>query len=126
MSDTTANPLDDPAADPFEIAAEAADDIARITGVERHDIALTLGSGWGRAAELIGETTSRPFPATEVTGFSTPALEGHVGTLRSVVTPRGKHVLSSARARTTTRATARAGSCTACARPRRPARARWC
>jgi len=28
-----------------------------------------------------------------VTGFSKPALEGHVGTLRSVVTPRGKHVL---------------------------------
>ncbi len=86
------NPLDDPAADPFEIAAEAADDIARITGVGRHDIALTLGSGWGRAAELIGETTST-FPATDVTGFGAPALAGHVGTLRSVVTPRGKRVL---------------------------------
>jgi purine-nucleoside phosphorylase len=92
MSDTTRNPLDDPAADPFEVAAEAASDIARITGVERHDIALTLGSGWGRAAELIGETTAT-FPATEVTGFSAPALEGHVGTLRSVLTPRGRHVL---------------------------------
>jgi purine-nucleoside phosphorylase len=92
MSDTTRNPLDDPAADPFEVAAEAASDIARITGIERHDIALTLGSGWGRAAELIGQTTAT-FPATDVTGFSAPALEGHVGTLRSVLTPRGKHVL---------------------------------
>ena len=92
MSETLANPLDDLAADPFEIAAEAADDIARLTGLPRHDIALTLGSGWGGAAELIGETVAT-IPATEVTGFSKPALEGHVGTLRSVVTPRGKHVL---------------------------------
>ncbi len=92
MSDTTGNPLDDPSADPFEIAAAAAGDIARLTGVERHDIALTLGSGWGKAAELIGETTVT-FPATEVTGFSKPALEGHVGTLRSVLTPKGRRVL---------------------------------
>ncbi len=92
MSDTTRNPLDDPAADPFEIAAQAASDIARITGVERHDVALTLGSGWGKAAELLGETTAA-FPATQVTGFSAPALEGHVGNLRSVLTPRGRRVL---------------------------------
>ena len=92
MSDTTGNPLDDPTADPFEVAAAAAEDLARITGVERHDVALTLGSGWGKAAELLGETTST-FPATEVTGFSAPALTGHVGTLRSVVTPKGRRVL---------------------------------
>ncbi|KJL41206.1 purine-nucleoside phosphorylase [Microbacterium trichothecenolyticum] len=92
MSDTTGNPLDDPTADPFAVAAAAAEDIARITGVERHDIALTLGSGWGKAAELLGETTST-FPATAVTGFSAPALTGHVGTLRSVVTPKGRRVL---------------------------------
>ena len=92
MSDQTGNPLDDPSADPFAIASDAAADIARITGVERHDIALTLGSGWGAAADLIGETTAE-FPATEVTGFSAPALAGHVGTLRSIATPRGKRVL---------------------------------
>ncbi|WP_127820336.1 purine-nucleoside phosphorylase, partial [Microbacterium sp. CPCC 204701] len=92
MSDTTGNPLDDPAADPFEVAAAAAEDITRITGVDRHDIALTLGSGWGRAGEILGETTAS-FPATEVTGFSAPALAGHVGTLRSVVTPKGRRVL---------------------------------
>jgi purine-nucleoside phosphorylase len=92
MSDTTGNPLDDPAVDPFEVAAAAAEDIARVTGVERHDIALTLGSGWGKAAELLGETTAT-FPATQITGFSAPALAGHVGTLRSIVTPRGRRVL---------------------------------
>jgi len=54
MSDTHTNPLDDPSADPFEVAAQAAGDIARLTGVEHHDIALTLGSGWGKAADLVG------------------------------------------------------------------------
>ncbi len=92
MSNSTSHPLDDPAVDPFEVARTAAADIARLSGVEHHDIAVTLGSGWGRAAELIGEETTS-FPATEVTGFSKPALEGHVGTLRSVRTPGGKNVL---------------------------------
>ncbi|GAA3897546.1 purine-nucleoside phosphorylase [Microbacterium invictum] len=91
MSDTI-HPLDDPAADPFEVAAQAAADIARLTGVERHDIALTLGSGWGKAAELIGETTAN-IPATDVTGFSAPALAGHVGSLRSILTAKGRRVL---------------------------------
>src|SRR6187402_53454 len=87
-----ANPLDDPAANPFEIAADAASAIAELTGVERHDIALTLGSGWGRAAELIGETT-HTIAAADVPGFSKPALEGHVGTLRSVALPNGRRAL---------------------------------
>jgi len=92
MSENVPHPLDDPTADPFAVAAEAAADIARLTGVERHDIALTLGSGWGRAADLIGETTAT-IAATEVTGFSRPALAGHVGSLRSILTPRGRRVL---------------------------------
>ncbi|WP_091225841.1 purine-nucleoside phosphorylase [Microbacterium sp. 3J1] len=92
MSETHSNPLDDPNANPFEVAADAAADIARLTGVENHDIALTLGSGWGKAADIIGETVAT-VPATEVTGFSKPALEGHVGTLRSIRTADGKNVL---------------------------------
>lgn len=92
MSDTITHPLDDPTADPFAVAADAAADIARLTGVERHDIALTLGSGWGKAADLIGETTAT-LAATDVTGFSTPALAGHVGSIRSILTPGGKRVL---------------------------------
>ncbi|WP_431799989.1 purine-nucleoside phosphorylase [Microbacterium kunmingense] len=86
------HPLDDPNADPFAVAAQAADDIARLTGVDHHDIALTLGSGWGKAADLLGETVAT-IPATEVTGFSRPALEGHVGTIRSILTPAGRRVL---------------------------------
>ncbi|BDZ37738.1 purine-nucleoside phosphorylase [Microbacterium suwonense] len=92
MQDTLTHPLDAPDASPFDVAAQAADDIARLTGVARHDIALTLGSGWGKAAELIGETVAT-IPATEVTGFSRPALEGHVGTLRSIRARDGRNVL---------------------------------
>jgi purine-nucleoside phosphorylase len=92
MLTTKTNPLDVPEADPFDVARLAADEIAAATGVERHDIALTLGSGWGKAADLIGETT-HTIPAQEITGFSAPALAGHVGTLRSVLTPDGKRAL---------------------------------
>ncbi|CAQ00727.1 purine-nucleoside phosphorylase [Clavibacter sepedonicus] len=89
---TYSNPLESPDADPQEIARQAARQIAELTGVERHDIALTLGSGWGKAADLIGETTAT-IPATEVVGFSKPALEGHVGSLRSVLLPSGRRAL---------------------------------
>ncbi|HEY8914622.1 purine-nucleoside phosphorylase [Lacisediminihabitans sp.] len=92
MATTHPNLLDDPANDPFSIAAMAAFEIAERTGVKQHDIALTLGSGWGKAADLIGETTAT-IPAHEVTGFSKPALEGHVGSLRSVLLPSGKRAL---------------------------------
>lgn len=92
MSEPITNPLDDPATDPFEVARQAAEQLAEKTGVAQHDIALTLGSGWGKAADLIGETTAT-IPATEIIGFGKPALEGHVGTLRSVLLPNGKRAL---------------------------------
>jgi purine-nucleoside phosphorylase len=86
------NVLDDPQVDPFEIASQAATEIAEHTGVASHDIALTLGSGWAKAADLIGTTTAT-VPAAEIIGFSAPALAGHVGTLRSVQLPNGKRAL---------------------------------
>ncbi|GAB3384824.1 purine-nucleoside phosphorylase [Humibacter soli] len=91
-SDDASNPFDDPAADPFEIARVAVEQIALRSGVERHDIALTLGSGWGKAADLIGETVAT-IPATDIPGFSRSAVPGHVGTIRSVRLPNGKHAL---------------------------------
>src|SRR5690606_26008866 len=92
MQDTLTHPLDDPDANPCDVAAQAAADIASLTGGAHHDIALTLGSGWGKAAELIGKTVAT-IPATEVAGCSKPALEGHVGTLRSIRTADGRNVL---------------------------------
>ena len=86
------NPLDDPAADPFAIAKEAATQLAAATGVAHHDVALTLGSGWAKAADLIGETVAT-VPATDIVGFSAPALTGHNGTLRSIRLADGRHAL---------------------------------
>ncbi len=85
--------LDDPRTDPFAAAREAAAVIAERTGVARHDVALVLGSGWGGAAELLGETVAQ-IPSHEVPGFARPAVVGHVGTLRSVrIEGTDKHAL---------------------------------
>lgn len=85
MTETTAQ-------EPFELAQQAADALRERTGVDRYKIALTLGSGWGGAADLLGETVSE-VPAHEIPGFSKPALEGHGGTLRSIRLADGSHAL---------------------------------
>lgn len=73
----------DAATDPFETARSAAATISELTGVPQFDVALVLGSGWGGAADLIGETVAE-VPAQEVPGFSAPAVAGHGGMLRAV------------------------------------------
>ncbi|MFM6940183.1 MAG: purine-nucleoside phosphorylase [Rhodoluna sp.] len=77
---------------PFELANEAAAKIAELTGVKSHDIALTLGSGWAKAADLIGETVAS-IDATKIPGFLPPAVPGHVATIRSIKLPNGKQAL---------------------------------
>ncbi|MEN9608360.1 MAG: hypothetical protein RLZZ06_291, partial [Actinomycetota bacterium] len=77
---------------PFEVAEQAAAKIAELSGVAKHDIALTLGSGWAKAADLIGETVAT-MDASEIPGFSKPVVEGHVSTIRSILLPSGKHAL---------------------------------
>jgi purine-nucleoside phosphorylase len=69
--------------EPKELAAQAAARLAELTGVEKHDVALVLGSGWAPAADLLGETVAE-VPATEVPGFSVSGVPGHVGKLSSV------------------------------------------
>jgi len=68
---------------PRELAAAAAARLAELTGIERHDVALVLGSGWAPAAELLGETVAE-VPADQIPGFTASTIPGHVGTLRSV------------------------------------------
>jgi purine-nucleoside phosphorylase len=92
MNSTSDNPLDNPAASPFEIAKQAAESIAKLTGIQKHDIALTLGSGWAKAADLVGETVAT-INATDVIGFSAPKVQGHVATIRSIKLPSGKFAL---------------------------------
>ncbi|MDO4887364.1 MAG: purine-nucleoside phosphorylase [Actinomycetaceae bacterium] len=75
-----------------ELAAQAAAVLAERTGVASHDIALTLGSGWGQAADLIGEAVAE-VDASDIPGFSRSAVAGHSGTLRSVRLASGRHAL---------------------------------
>ena len=66
-----------------ERAAQSAATLRAVTGVEAHDVAVVLGSGWVPAADLLG-TTVAEFPNTELPHFSAPAVDGHAGTIRSV------------------------------------------
>ena len=71
------------ASSPAELARAAADRVADVTGVERHDLALVLGSGWLPASDALGEPVAE-VPLADLPGFAAPAVAGHGGTLRSV------------------------------------------
>jgi len=73
-------------------AAEAAATLAALTGVDHHDVALVLGSGWGGAADLIGEEVAA-VDAADVPGFDAHAVAGHSSTFRSLRTADGRAVL---------------------------------
>jgi purine-nucleoside phosphorylase len=84
VNDTAAaHDLSDPRTDPFDVARAAADVIRERTGAEHHDVALVLGSGWGQAGDLVGETLAT-IENTDVPGFAAAAVEGHTGQMRSV------------------------------------------
>jgi len=64
-------------------AAEAAAALAERTGVDKHDVAVVLGSGWRPAADEIG-TAVAEVPMAELPGFTAPTVAGHGGTIRSL------------------------------------------
>ncbi len=70
--------------DPRTAAAEAAAVLREKTGVERHDIALVMGSGWLPAVDALGEATAE-LSSTDLPGFAPPAVAGHAGRIRSVL-----------------------------------------
>jgi purine-nucleoside phosphorylase len=72
----TANPA-------LDAAASAAAQLAELTGVERHDVAIVLGSGWVPAADAIG-TPTHDLAVTDLPGFAAPAVLGHAGRIRSI------------------------------------------
>jgi purine-nucleoside phosphorylase len=67
----------------MDLAAEAAGRLRELTGVDRHDIALVMGSGWLPAVDALGEATAE-VSTTDLPGFAPPAVEGHAGKIRSV------------------------------------------
>jgi purine-nucleoside phosphorylase len=73
-----------PSADvePFGLATHAAAVLAARTGVDLHDVAVVLGSGWSRAAAELGDGPS--VALADVPGFPAPSVAGHGAAVRSV------------------------------------------
>nr|MDT0667022.1 hypothetical protein [Micromonospora sp. DSM 115978] len=66
--------------------AASAARLAEITGCERHDVAVVLGSGWRPAADVLaarGRLVAEVSFA-ELGGFPTAAVPGHTGAAHSV------------------------------------------
>jgi purine-nucleoside phosphorylase len=68
---------------PTELATQAAEALRARTGVDLHDVALVMGSGWLPAAEALG-APDVDLATTDVPGFAPPAVEGHAGRIWSI------------------------------------------
>ncbi|HET6953635.1 MAG TPA: purine-nucleoside phosphorylase [Acidimicrobiales bacterium] len=82
-----------PPPDPFARAAEAAAALRTATGVERHDVAVVLGSGWRPAAERMGDVVA-DLPVADLPGFPPSTVAGHHGRVRSIRAAGGRRVLA--------------------------------
>jgi len=65
------------------LAVEAAGALATGTGVDRHDVAVVLGSGWRPAADALGDPSAE-LSMAGLPGFAVPTAIGHGGTIRSL------------------------------------------
>ncbi len=76
----------DKPADPAVEAQLAAVALAERTGVDAHDVAVVLGSGWAPAARQLSEADgiTAIVPMAELPGFSPPSAEGHGGQVLSM------------------------------------------
>ena len=82
-------------ADHHALAKDAAAELAALTGVEHHDIALVLGSGWLPAVDALGDATAE-IDTTDLPGFHAAGVAGHSGKIRSIhhASPQGdRHLL---------------------------------
>ena len=103
----SSTPADVSLTDPTELARAAAKRLRELTGVERHDVALVMGSGWVLAGAVAVTTTlnvgagiinfgsnvqngvsvhvslmdasSAEIASTDLPGFAPPAVAGHAG-----------------------------------------------
>ena len=69
--------------DPDALAAEAAVAIRDRTGVDVHDVAVILGSGWTPAVAQLGDPLA-VVPMAELPGFTPPTAAGHGGQVLSL------------------------------------------
>jgi purine-nucleoside phosphorylase len=63
---------------PAAVAQEAATAIRDRTGVDEHNVAVILGSGWAPAVAQLGDAVA-VVPMAELPGFRPPTAEGHAG-----------------------------------------------
>lgn len=77
--------------DPFSLADQAAAALRELTGVESHDVALVLGSGWLPAVDALGSATAE-IATTDLPGFHAAGVAGHSGKIRSLQVGE-RHVL---------------------------------
>ncbi len=77
--------------DPKHLAQQAATKLADLTGVEKHDVLLVMGSGWLPALDALGAATAE-VSTTDLPGFAATSVVGHSGKIRSVDVG-GKHVM---------------------------------
>src|ERR1700730_2208330 len=76
-------------ADPFGEARAAAARLAEISGIDRHDVAVVLGSGWIPAADRMGQVVAE-WPMVDLGGFPAPSVAGHHGLVRSIAGATGR------------------------------------
>jgi purine-nucleoside phosphorylase len=68
--------------DPEAVAAQSAAAIRDRTGVDEHDVAVILGSGWSPAVDELGDPVA-VVPMAELPGFTAPTAAGHGGQVMS-------------------------------------------
>ncbi len=70
-------------ANPYELAARAADELRARSGVAAYDVAIVLGSGWREGAVALGTPTS-DVATSQLAGFTDPTVAGHSGRVLSL------------------------------------------
>ncbi|HYV78708.1 MAG TPA: purine-nucleoside phosphorylase [Streptosporangiaceae bacterium] len=78
-------------ADPYQAARASAARLAELSGQDRHDVAVVLGSGFAPAAAALGPAGAE-IPLADLGGFPPPTVAGHAAVARSL-TIGGRRVL---------------------------------
>ncbi|MGJ3508617.1 purine-nucleoside phosphorylase [Enemella sp. A6] len=74
-----------------DLAEAAATELRTRTGIDRLDIAMVLGSGWGATADRLGEPVAT-VAAADLPGFHAPVVSGHRSEIRVFRTGSGRLV----------------------------------
>src|SRR5215468_8382614 len=74
-------------ADPYQAAQASAARLAELSGHDRHDVAVVLGSGFAPAAAGLGPVDAE-IPLADLGGFPPPTVPGHVAMARSLAVGR--------------------------------------